>query len=242
MIKKDNIYSTPHEQLNQFTFDEQVADVFTDMINRSVPGYQTIIGTIPSILSGYVKPSSLVYDIGCSLGAASLLLAKANTACPLSIHAIDYSDAMVEKAKRNVQSYKYSDTIKVHQADILTFELASCDAIIMNFTLQFIPPAQRAFVVQKIADALPSGQIFVFSEKIHLRNDIMNHKISDLHYDFKRNNGYSELEISQKRTALEDVMIIDSIDTHHARIKAAGFSHCEVWYQHFNFASFIAIK
>ncbi len=242
MFKKDKIYAKPQKQLEQFTFDEQVADVFADMINRSVPGYQTIIGTIPAILSKYLKTDSKIYDIGCSLGAASLTLAKQIKSAQITIGAIDYSSAMVEKAKRNVQSYKFSEIINVQQADITTFELASCDAIMMNFTLQFIAPEQRDFVINKIANALPPGQVFLLSEKVQSTDAVMDRNLVELHHDFKRKNGYSELEISQKRSALEEVMIIDSIETHKSRLALAGFSHCEVWYQHFNFASFIAIK
>ncbi|MEM0909698.1 MAG: carboxy-S-adenosyl-L-methionine synthase CmoA [Pseudomonadota bacterium] len=242
MFKKDDIYSTRHDLLNHFTFDEQVADVFADMINRSVPGYRTIINTIPEILREYLTADSIIYDIGCSLGAASLMLAKAYQSIGIKIEAIDYSHAMVEKAKRNVQSYKFSDIIKVLQADILEQPLLPCDAVIMNFTLQFIAPEKRSDVIQKIANALPSGQVFILSEKIKFTDDVMNNKITELHYEFKRSNGYTDLEISQKRSALEEVMIIDDMNTHKTRLTHAGFSTCDVWFQHLNFASFIAIK
>ena len=111
----------------------------------------------------------------------------------------------------------------------------------MNYTLQFIPPNRRLALVKKLRDALQPGDILILSEKIELAEPAMNARMIDMHHDFKRAQGYSDLEIANKRQALENVLIPETRQGHIDRLNQAGFSHCDVWFQCFNFASFIAV-
>ena len=132
--------------------------------------------------------------------------------------------------------------IKVLCDDIRKVEIENASMVVLNFTLQFLPRADRLALLKKIHQGLNPNGILVLSEKFTFENETMNELLIDLHHTFKRANGYSELEVSQKRTALENVMLTDSIETHKQRLQEAGFSQIELWFQCFNFGSMIAVK
>ena len=237
---KDKIFADPIEKTSPFSFNEKVVEVFPDMINRSVPGYATIIHSLPRILYKQLQPNSVVYDLGCSLGAASQSIAS--TGIELSIYAVDYSEAMVTRCQHRMNAFNYPASIEVSQNDVTTMTLKPCDIVIMNFTLQFIPPEKRSGVIEKVFNALKPGGCFILSEKIQFDDTDDDQLLIELHHQFKRDNGYSELEISQKRNALENVMVLDTLDTHVDRLKRAGFTTATSWFQHFNFSSMMAVK
>lgn len=238
----DNIYASPHSQVKDFAFDAKVVEVFPDMIQRSVPGYQTMISTIGELAGRHAQDNTYVYDLGCSLGAASLAMRRRVQARDCKILAIDNSPAMVERCRLHLEGFKAQTQAEVHLADITELELKPASVIVMNFTMQFLDPTERRALVGKIHRALVPGGIFILSEKFRDDNEACNELLIDLHHDFKRANGYSELEISQKRNALENVMRIDTKEAHIERLKEAGFSQIAQWYQCFNFGSLFAIK
>jgi tRNA (cmo5U34)-methyltransferase len=238
----DNIFSQPLQSVADFSFDETVADVFPDMIQRSVPGYQSIIHTIGEVAGTFVKPDTHVYDLGCSLGAASLSVARACKADSCHIHAIDSSTAMIERCQQVISRYSLPNPIELHCDLAQNVEITNASMVVMNFTLQFIEPSQRQALLQKIYDGLNPGGVFLLSEKIKHPTAPGNDLISELHLQFKRRNGYSELEISQKRAALENVMLIDTYADHEKRLKTVGFSDVVMWFKCYNFMSLIAIK
>lgn len=242
MKKHDNIYATPLNKVADFSFDESVVDVFPDMIQRSVPGYETIIHTIGELAKDAVTDRSTVYDLGCSLGAASLSVARATQDKTCTIIGVDSSSAMVERCKRVVQAFTLPNPINIKQAMAQDVAIENASMVIMNFTLQFIPPADREALLTKIYQGLNPGGILVLSEKIRHPSRAGNELLIDLHHQFKRNNGYSELEVSQKRAALEKVMLTDTFGEHETRLKNAGFSDVVMWYKCYNFTSMVAIK
>ena len=241
-LDTDLIYSKPQAKVADFRFDETVVEVFPDMIQRSVPGYNTIIETIGQLSERYVQDNTNVYDLGCSLGAASLAMRRSIKAENANIIAIDNSQAMVERCKMHVNAFKANTPCTVKQGDILVEDMHNASMIVLNFTLQFIAPEQRQTLINKVADALVPGGIFVLSEKIYDHDPVCKELLNDLHHNFKRANGYSELEIAQKRSAIENVMKPDLLDNHLQRMKLAGFSHATPWFQCFNFFSIVAIK
>lgn len=216
--------------------------VFPDMIQRSVPGYSTIIDNIGLLANQFAQDNSNVYDLGCSLGAASLSVRKYVTAKNIKIKAIDNSADMVNRCQRHLAAFKSDIAVTVEQADVLQTEIVNASVVILNFTLQFIEPEQRQSVLQNIYDGLNPGGILILSEKVSLGHSTADESLIELHHEFKRRNGYSELEISQKRTALENVMKLESLPFHLNRLKEIGFSETLTWFQCFNFASMLAIK
>lgn len=228
--------------MSKFEFDENVAEVFPDMISRSVPGYATIIDTIGKIAGTHAKDGSNIYDLGCSLGAVSLSISRHVDAEQCRIIAIDNSPSMIERCKMHLKAFRAPIPIDVVCQDLVETDIQSASVVVMNFTLQFIPPAKRADIVTKIYQGMEPGGVLIISEKLSHSSEQGDQLLVDLHHEFKRHNGYSELEISQKRTALEDVMLIDDFQTHRERLQKAGFIDVVLWFQCFNFASFVAIK
>ena len=241
-MQKDAIFAEPLAHIQDFRFDDQVADVFPDMIQRSVPGYQTIIQTIGKLTSRFQQADSNYYDLGCSLGAASLAMRRQITEPGCQLIGVDNSAAMVERCTSHLQAFRSDVPATVLLADIRDIPMENAAVVVSNFTLQFLAKEDRARLIERIYQALKPGGIFILSEKF-VQNDAQTHELLiDLHHDFKRANGYSELEISQKRTALENVMRPDTIEEHQQRFSNAGFGSSTVWFQCFNFCSMVAIK
>jgi putative methyltransferase len=239
---KDTIFSAPIEKLGDFTFDEAVAEVFPDMIQRSVPGYSNIITAIGMLTQRFVTNHSNIYDLGCSRGAGILSIRRNIQGKQAQIIGIDNSPAMVERCRAHINAYHSNVPVEILCDDIRQVEIKNASMVVLNFTLQFLPRTDRLALLKKIHQGLNPNGILVLSEKFTFENDTMNELLIDLHHTFKRANGYSELEVSQKRTALENVMLTDSIKTHKKRLQEAGFSQIELWFQCFNFGSMVAIK
>ena len=242
MAGHDNIFAAPIDKLGDFTFDQRVAEVFPDMIQRSVPGYSNIISAIGMLAERFAKPHSRIYDLGCSLGAATLSMRRHIKQEGCEIVAIDNSAAMVERCRLHIDAYRSDTPVQVIEADIRDAEIKDASVVVLNFTLQFLAPEDRQALLENIYAGLRPGGILILSEKYIFDDEHSHDLLIDLHHDFKRANGYSELEISQKRSAIENVMRPDSIDTHKQRLANIGFSSTEVWFQCFNFGSMFAIK
>lgn len=239
---KDAIYSQPQQRVDDFRFDQSVAEVFPDMIQRSVPGYNTIVDSIGQLAGQYAQQDSVIYDLGCSLGAASLSARRYIDKKNCKIVAIDNSKAMVERCKLHLNAFKSDTPVEVVCDDIQNFTVENASVVILNFTLQFIAPEQRQTLLNNIFKGMKAGGILVLSEKLSHSTDKGNELLIELHHEFKRRNGYSELEISQKRTALENVMRTDSFAMHEKRLQDAGFEDVVLWFKCFNFASMVAIR
>lgn len=238
----DLIFSNKQKKVKDFAFDAQVVEVFPDMISRSVPGYSTIIETIARLSKQFVTDNSKVYDLGCSLGAATIAMRKAITAENCHITGVDNSPAMIERCKTHINAFKGNTPVDIIEGNIIDFPISNASMVVLNFTLQFVEPKYRADAIKNIADGMNTGGVLLLSEKLSTTDNICHELLVDLHHDFKRANGYSELEIAQKRTALENVMLIDDLPTQIQRLKNAGFSHVTTWFQCFNFYSLVAIK
>ena len=242
MSEQDKIYQTPQSKVTPFSFDEKVAAVFPDMIQRSVPGYNAIIECIQQLSANYMQDNTQAYDLGCSLGAASLAISLGNKRKNCRIIAVDNSPAMLDRCQLFLQAYRHSTPIDLVLGDIQNHPIDNASMAVLNFTLQFIPLEQRADITRSIYNGLNPGGLLILSEKIKSPNDEANQMLIDLHHQFKRSQGYSDLEISQKRNALENVLIPETLDTHFDRLKNAGFKHCELLIRHYNFCSLVAIK
>lgn len=239
---QDTIYATDCGQVSDFAFDDRVAGVFSDMIRRSVPGYGQIINTIGDFAERFVTQDSKVYDLGCSLGAATLSIRRRIEGKGCEIIAVDNSPAMTERCQEYLNAYVSDTHVQLICGDIRDIAIEDASLVVLNFTLQFLPPEDRDTLIQKIYAGLRPGGALVLSEKIRFGDEVIQQVLDEHHLDFKRANGYSELEISQKRSALENVMKPDQLDNHYNRLSQAGFAHYGVWFQCFNFTSMVAIK
>lgn len=242
MSKTDNIYSKQRAQIDGFSFDEQVVQVFPDMIKRSVPGYEKIISSIAMITERCAVENSNLYDLGCSLGAATLSMRRGLNKKGCQIIAVDNSQVMVERCEQYIHAYKSDTPVVVLCDDICNIQIENASVVILNFTLQFLTPEKRLSLLTNIYKGLLPGGVLVLSEKFIFEDPLNHQLLIDLHLDFKRGQGYSELEISQKRASLDNVLIADTVEQHYARLQQAGFAHNNLWYQYFNFGSIISIK
>ena len=238
---QDKIFASPLSEIVDFVFDEKVVDVFPDMINRSVPGYGTIINLIGTVAAEYAKPNTRLYDLGCSLGAASLSMRHHLTDDGCEIISVDNAQAMIERLNKILQRDNSKTPVQALCTNIQDIDINNASVAVMNFTLQFIPLAERKNILNKIYNGLIDGGCLILSEKLAFADDENEIQIA-LHHAFKKSNGYSDLEISQKRSALENVLIPETKETHIQRLTEIGFSQVFPLFQCFNFASFIAIK
>lgn len=239
---QDNIFSSPLSEIVDFVFDENVVDVFPDMINRSVPGYGTVINLIGILAQQYAKPNTRLYDLGCSLGAASLSMRHRLTHEGCEIIAVDNAAAMIERFEKVLQRDTSLTSVQTLCDDIQNIDISNASVAVMNFTLQFIPLHERENILTNIYKGLNSGGCLILSEKIAFTDKKENEAQIELHHAFKKSNGYSDLEISQKRSALENVLIPETSSEHVQRLKDIGYSQVFPFFQCFNFSSFIAIK
>lgn len=239
---KDSIYASPLADIEAFKFDEKVASVFPDMIKRSVPGYQAIIAAIGLLAGRFARPNSVCYDLGCSLGAATFSMLQHIHAPNCRIIAVDNSPAMISRFHERLQKEAPNANIEIRCADIRDISIENASVVVLNFTLQFIPLENRPAFLRKIQEGLLPGGLLILSEKLRVDDVRQQDLQTDMHHAFKRAQGYSELEISQKRSALENVLIPETFKTHQGRLLDAGFSSAEVWFQYFNFASILALK
>lgn len=226
-----------------FVFDEQVASVFEDMINRSVPGYSTIIAMIGVLAENYCQEHSRIYDLGCSLGGATLAAVDRVKCQDFSAIAIDNSAAMIDRLQAKlVELPQYANKIQCRCEDLIDTDITDASVVVLNFTLQFIPLADRAALLSKIYEGMRPGGVLIVSEKITFPDEKLNQLFIEMYHSFKETMGYSKLEISQKRAALEKVLLPETLDIHRDRLRSIGFQSFDVWFQCFNFASMVAFK
>ncbi len=236
------VYANQKDMLVDFVFDEKVAHVFPDMIRRSVPGYDVIIPLLGVFAEVYARHDSNIYDLGCSLGASTLAMRRRITPNGCRIIAIDNSESMVEQCRVNIQEDKSTVPVDVLCDDILDVAIKNASIVVINFTLQFIKPELRKKLMLDIYKGLNTGGILLIADKIVFDDQQEARFQTDMHTQFKRANGYSELEIAQKRTVLENILIADTINQHQQRLASVGFVDINTWFQCFNFAGICAIK
>ena len=233
----DKVFTKPITK--QFEFDEDVAVVFDDMLGRSIPFYKEVIALMCRYGVLHLPSNARIVDLGCSTANTLLALDKASHH-GYTLLGIDNSEAMLQLARQKVHAY--GSKIELLNADITAVSLSNYDGIIANYMLQFIRPLQRADFVSKLYDALNPNGLFMFSEKIVFDDKELNKQMIDLYYQFKREQGYSDFEIAQKREALENVLIPYTEEENKAMLKNAGFSTIETIFKWGNFATFVAKK
>ena len=236
---RDEIYKEKVD-ISKFTFDQKVVDVFDDMVLRSVPGYKQMIELIGLAGRKYPVINSNVYDLGCSTGAVTLSIASNLKSESVKIFSIDNSQEMIEQCGKNLSGTEANIQYICDDIENIQFENASL--IVLNLTLQFINPKNRSDLIERIFKSLLPGGALIISEKIIHENEEINKSLINLHESFKRENGYSETEIAQKRKAIEEVLIPESIENHLRRLNDVGFKKPLVQMQCINFASFLAVK
>ena len=236
---RDNLFNKQSD-IADFRFDQDVVKVFDDMVRRSVPGYDSMIQMIGLIARMYGQDNTNYYDLGSSTGAITLSIALNNKSKNNQFFAIDNSKEMVEQCEKNL--HNKVDNLQAICDDINQVKINSASIVVLNLTLQFIDVNLRSNLIKKIYDGLEPGGILIISEKIHFDDELTQNHITKLHVDFKKENGYSELEIANKRQAIENVLITETKEQHLNRLRDCGFVETSCFFQCLNFVSFLSVK
>jgi len=242
MDEQDKIYQQVGIATGNFAFDERVVRVFPDMIKRSVPGYELMLKMIGLLAQRYVQPDSRVYDLGCSLGAASLAMLQAVDIPDVEFVAVDSSADMIERCREVLNEGADRPPVRLLEADICDIPVSNASVSVLNLTLQFISPDRRLPLLRRIAQGTRPGGIVLLSEKIRFEDQAEQDLQTTWHHDFKRAQGYSEMEIAGKRNALEKVLQPDSGEQHLQRLQEAGWRRPVRCFQAFNFVSYLAFR
>lgn len=225
-----------------FDFNERVVEVFDDMLDRSIPFYHDVIGQTARLLGDHLEEGDTVCDLGCATGSALLKFVRLLDDRHFRFIGIDSSRPMLDKARLKAEFYDAQNQISFEQEDIATLERPGTGAFIVNYTLQFIRPVLRPTLIRRLYDNLKPRGLLILSEKTILPDKRLNRSFIDIYHDFKRERGYSELEIARKREALENILIPFTVEENRAMLQQSGFEPVTTFFQWFNFTSFIAIK
>ena len=226
----------------KFQFNESVARVFDDMLERSVPMYRECTQVAVDWCLRFACKDSAVYDLGCSTGTLLKELAeRLSPGSGVKLVGVDNSRPMLKKARAKLAGLKTQ--WELVEADLAEdFSMQNASVVVMNYTLQFLPPTARPAMLKKLFAALNPGGCLVLIEKIIAESPKFDAGLIAMHHEFKRAKGYSELEISKKREALEDVLIPLKASENEALLKQAGFASVEMFFKWNNFAGFVALK
>lgn len=244
-MKQDDIFSETTSRTSDFEFNDEVVEVFNDMIARSVPYYREQQCMIQEMARELVIPHTNVYDLGCSTATTLINLCEVIDE-PANFIGYDSSRPMLERSRRRIREKGFEERIELHEGDfngdLSKLPLKNASLISMCWTMQFVRPLQRERVVKWIYDGLVDGGALVLTEKVLTRNSRINRFFIDLYYDFKQRNGYSETEILRKREALENVLVPYTLKKKIELFRRNGFDTCETFFQWFNFVGFLCVK
>ncbi len=241
--KKDTVFEQQDRPVGDFTFNAKVADVFDDMVSRSVPFYEEMQRMTCELAGDFAKPNTNLYDIGCSTATTLLALDKSVMDPSVKFVGIDNSSDMLAKARQKVQATATDRVMEFVTADLHQgFYMENASVITMLLTLQFVRPLYRERVMKMIFNGLNEQGCLILIEKLTSENTIFNRLFIDHYYDFKRRNGYSETEIAKKREALENVLIPYRLEENVELLKWAGFRQVELFFRWYNFCGILAVK
>lgn len=239
---KDEIFSEGNFQKGSFRFNDAVASVFDDMASRCIPYYQEVIQLTASAADKFLTDKATVYDIGCSTGNTLLFIAKTLRDKNVKLIGIDPSESMLKKAVEKASIYTYSHDIEFVQGDCESFSFKKADMIILNYTLQFIKPEDRKEIISRLYNALKPGGILILSEKLRQEDTAVEEFNTETYEAFKAGNGYSYLEIANKRQALENILVPGSLTGNLNLLNESGFDRVEILFKWLNFSTFLALK
>lgn len=242
MEKKDEIFREKLGRVGDFNFGAKVAEVFDDMLSRSVPFYAETQRMIMEMAADFAAPGSTIYDLGCSTGTTMINLDR-NLPKDIKLVGVDYSAEMLKRCRSKLEETGYGRDIHLVQADLNDgVAIQNASLVVMVLTLQFIRPLYRDKLITSILNGLNENGALILVEKVIGEDSLFNRLFIKYYYDFKMRNGYSEMEISQKREALENVLIPYKLLENREMLLRAHFRYCDVFFKWYNFCGMIAVK
>jgi tRNA (cmo5U34)-methyltransferase len=239
---KDEFFKEEIEKASDFKFGVNVAKVFDDMVNRSVPFYGEIQRMMAELAADHAKEGSDVYDLGCSTGTTMIGM-DTMVSQKIRFIGVDDSQEMLDKCKSKLMEIGLSRDYELHCSDLgQGLKIQNASVVVLCLTLQFVRPIYREQLIKNIYDGLNPGGVLILVEKILAEESSFNRDFINYYYNYKRRNNYSEMEISQKREALENVLVPYKLSENIALLRDSGFAHCEVFFKWYNFVGIIATK
>lgn len=239
---EDKLFAAARDMSEDFRFDEKTAAVFDDMVCRSVPYYNEIQRMTTELCADFAQPGSNLYDLGCATGTTFMLLDELIDP-DVRFVGVDNSADMLAQARTKLNGLASGRRFDLIEADLHSaFEMENASVVLLVLTLQFVRPLYRDKLIRRIADAIPENGALILVEKLTSSHTLLNRLFIKHYYEYKKRNGYSEIEIAQKREALENVLIPYRPEENHEMLHDVGFRHCEVFFRWYNFAGFVAVK
>lgn len=240
---KDELFAEERPAAD-FDFGEKTAAVFDDMLERSIPMYREIQRMMGQLANQFATPDTHVYDLGCSTGITLRTLADGIAANkPVTLIGVDYSQAMLDKARENLCQHKIERPVELIEADLNNpLDIHNASVVVLNLTLQFVRPLNRDQLIRNIYHGLQHNGCLILIEKVLGNDSLFNRLFIDFYYDFKRANGYSNTEIAQKREALENILIPYRVDENIHLLRKNGFKSTEIFFKWYNFCGIIGVK
>jgi tRNA (cmo5U34)-methyltransferase len=238
----DHVFATPCQRIADFAFNDEVAAVFDDMVGRSVPLYHEIQRMLAELAAAFATEHSNIYDLGCSTGTTLALIQEA---LPLraNLIGIDNSAEMLERCRGKLAKLGLGESIQLKKADLDDgVEIRDASVVLLVLTLMFVRPLNREKLLRSICAGINENGCLLLVEKVLGDGSLFNRLFIERYYDYKRRQGYSELEIAQKREALENVLIPYRLNENRDLLLRAGFRDVEVFFKWYNFAAFVAVK
>lgn len=240
-MSKDKLFENFYSPAD-FQFTKEVSECFDDMAQRSIPFYRQVIAMNAQLATLYYKPQTVMYDLGFSTANLPLALSQYFGEQEFAYIGLDTSHEMVKIAQKKIEQLPLQHQCRLLTEDITTHEYKLASVIFANYTFQFLRPMERLPMMRKLFASLTDGGIFLMSEKVLENDGDISRQFIELYYRYKKENGYSDLQISQKREALENVLVPYRLEENIELMKQAGFDKVEVFFKWFNFASFVAVK
>jgi len=244
-MKRDKIFTDKTRAVADFNFGEATAEVFEDMLERSVPQYRELQRMLAELSTEFAASGSNVYDLGCSNGITLNTLASAIGGAGKSVNlvGVDFSEAMLEFARKRFAAQPQAQQPTLMLADLNNgVAVENASVVVLNLTLQFIRPLCRDLLIRDIYEGMNANGCLILVEKVLGNQSLINRLFIQFYYDMKRRNGYSDLEIAKKRESLENVMIPYRIDENVELLKRNGFGIVDIFFKWYNFAGLIALK
>lgn len=239
---EDKLFAEERGLPQDFKFDDKTAAVFDDMVSRSVPFYEEIQRMTTELCADFAQPGTNLYDLGCATGTTFVLLDHLIDPSVRFV-GIDNSGDMLAQARTKLSGLSSGRHFELIEADLHSqFEMKNASVVLLVLTLQFVRPLYRDKLIRRIADATPENGALILVEKLTSSHTMLNRLFIKYYYDYKKRNGYSEVEIAQKREALENVLIPYRIEENHEMLRDAGFRHCEEFFRWYNFCGMVAVK
>ncbi|HEX8524653.1 MAG TPA: carboxy-S-adenosyl-L-methionine synthase CmoA [Tepidisphaeraceae bacterium] len=240
----DKVFASPRARPEDFSFNKQVTAVFDDMLDRSVPLYQEIQRMVAELVVDFAQPGTNVYDLGCSTCNPFLNIDKLMAPdADVRFVGVDDAPEMLEKARTKLAAAKFRRPVSLEEGDLNAgVQISNASVVMLVLTLQFIRPLYRERLVQSIYRGMQDNGCLIVVEKVLGEHSTFNRLFIKHYYEMKMRNGYSELEIAQKREALENVLVPYRLEENKELLRAAGFRHVDVFFKWYNFCGLIALK